>query len=211
MRCLEPALREPPISTSDEPLCSKDISNSSTHKSMPDSSPRIHEHKRMPDSSFRVLELGCGLGLASITAAFCGATEVVASDGDADVLEMTRRNIIENGVRETVVAKQYLWNEKTKEFSSQPFDLILCADIIYLEETYTDLCTCLRDLSHDGTHILMSYKMRFGHQLKCFQKLKRYFHWTMIDRSRLHHEFQDGPYELALLTKKCEDDEYKYQ
>src|SRR5688572_32868494 len=46
----------------------------------------------------RLVELGCGLAVPSIAAARAGAT-VIATDGDADALELVARNAEANGVR----------------------------------------------------------------------------------------------------------------
>ena len=61
----------------------------------------------------RVLELGCGLGMAGIACA-CpgfGAREVVLSDGDATLLELTAENVELNGVGK--VARTAGWSEGT--------------------------------------------------------------------------------------------------
>ena len=44
----------------------------------------------------RVVELGCGTGLASITAANLGASSVLATDGDANVLTLATANARDN-------------------------------------------------------------------------------------------------------------------
>src|SRR5689334_21775933 len=56
----------------------------------------------------RAVELGCGLGIASIAAALAGA-EVLATDWSPEALEFTRENAARNGVRvETLLVS---WTE----------------------------------------------------------------------------------------------------
>lgn len=43
-----------------------------------------------------VMELGCGAGLSSIAASRLGARRVVATDANAEVLELARRNVERN-------------------------------------------------------------------------------------------------------------------
>jgi predicted nicotinamide N-methyase len=76
----------------------------------------------------QVLELGCGLGLPSVAAALSGA-RVLATDWAPEALEVTRRNAERNGARvETVLAD---WSAPDPLLERAPFDLVLCADVLY--------------------------------------------------------------------------------
>ncbi len=76
----------------------------------------------------QVLELGCGLGLPSVAAALSGA-RVLATDWAPEALEVTRRNAERNGALvETVLAD---WSAPDALLERAPFDLVLCADVLY--------------------------------------------------------------------------------
>ena len=76
----------------------------------------------------RAVELGCGLGIASIAAALSGA-EVLATDWAADALEFTRENAARNGVVvETAVVS---WEEPDALLARAPWDWVLAADVLY--------------------------------------------------------------------------------
>jgi predicted nicotinamide N-methyase len=74
----------------------------------------------------RVLELGCGLGLPSITAAKLGARHVVACDSHPDNGVFLLRNASRNGVQVDVMTMDW-----TRPSFNQPFDLILGSDLVY--------------------------------------------------------------------------------
>ena len=75
-----------------------------------------------------VLELGCGLGLPSVAAAIGGA-EVLATDWAEEALDVTRRNAERNGALvETLLAN---WSKPEPLLARAPFDLVLCADVLY--------------------------------------------------------------------------------
>src|SRR5215217_6396149 len=76
----------------------------------------------------RVVELGCGLGVPSIAAARAGAT-VLATDADADALELVSRNARANGVR--VETDLVDWASPDELVNRGPFDLALAADVLY--------------------------------------------------------------------------------
>jgi predicted nicotinamide N-methyase len=76
----------------------------------------------------RVVELGCGLGIPSITAARGGA-EVIATDGDVDALGLVERNAEENGVELETAAVD--WADPDELIERGPFDLVLASDILY--------------------------------------------------------------------------------
>jgi predicted nicotinamide N-methyase len=76
----------------------------------------------------RVLELGCGLGVPSVAAALVGA-EVLATDWAPEALEVTRQNAELNGVAvETLLAD---WSRPEPLLARAPFELVLCADVLY--------------------------------------------------------------------------------
>ena len=78
----------------------------------------------------RVVELGCGLGLPSLAAARAGA-QVLATDAYEEPLELLARNAEANGLAvETAVADWY-WPEELVE--GAPFDIVVAADVLYLE------------------------------------------------------------------------------
>src|SRR4051812_29675010 len=73
----------------------------------------------------RVLELGCGLGVPSLVATRMGA-DVLATDSEAEALEMVSRNARENGTRvETARVEWHAADELGR------FDLVLAADVLY--------------------------------------------------------------------------------
>jgi predicted nicotinamide N-methyase len=76
----------------------------------------------------RVVELGCGLGLPSVAAAL-GGGEVLATDWAPEALGVTRRNAERNGARvETLLVD---WARPEALLERAPFDLVLCADVLY--------------------------------------------------------------------------------
>jgi predicted nicotinamide N-methyase len=76
----------------------------------------------------RILELGCGLGLASIVAARAGA-RVTATDWSEASVAATADNAARNGVElETLVAD---WEHPDELVARAPWDLVIGADILY--------------------------------------------------------------------------------
>ena len=71
----------------------------------------------------RILDFGCGSGVAAIAAALAGAAEVIACDVDPDALAATRGNAALNNV-ELQLAPDY------REVVG-PLDLIIVSDVLY--------------------------------------------------------------------------------
>ena len=75
------------------------------------------------------VELGAGLGLPALVAARLGA-DVVATDGDACVMKLLRRNVEENPCGR-LRAAPLLWGaeEPLKKLAMGPADFLLAADV----------------------------------------------------------------------------------
>jgi predicted nicotinamide N-methyase len=81
-----------------------------------------------PLAGRRVLELGCGLGLVSVTAATAGA-EVLAVDRSPEATTFTEANAARNGVTlRTAVAA---FDQPERLLREAPWDLVLAADVLY--------------------------------------------------------------------------------
>jgi predicted nicotinamide N-methyase len=95
----------------------------------------------------RVVELGCGLALPSIAAARAGAI-VLATDADAEALELVTRNAHENEVR--VETMRVDWTEPDELVRRAPFDLVLAADLLYERQSVAPLLSLLPRLAPES-------------------------------------------------------------
>lgn len=103
----------------------------------------------------RVLEIGCGLGLAGIAAAVAGA-EVVLSDYEHDALQFAGYNACLNlhsaAERSRVQLLHLDWRRLP---SLEPFDMIMGADIAYERKNFRSLIALMQSLVvPDGTVVL---------------------------------------------------------
>jgi ETFB lysine methyltransferase len=94
----------------------------------------------------KVLELGCGLGLAGIAARAAGA-DVVFSDYDPLALEFTRRNFKRN-FNQQPRAQLLDWRSPVLQ---DTYDIIIGADILYERKMLNPVLeTCRQGLGEDG-------------------------------------------------------------
>ncbi len=82
---------------------------------------------RLPGAGRSLLELGCGIGLASLSAADAGF-EVLATDYYADALEFTAANALANGL-ENVDTRLVDWRKLPDDLGT--FDVVVAADVLY--------------------------------------------------------------------------------
>ena len=95
----------------------------------------------------RVLELGCGLGAPSLAAALGGAI-VLATDADAEALELLERNAEANHL--TVETEQVEWSEGEDLVHRGPFDLVLASDVLYERGSVAELLRLLPRLAPEA-------------------------------------------------------------
>jgi predicted nicotinamide N-methyase len=106
-----------------------------------------HELDAVELRGLRVVELGCGLAIPSIAAARAGA-EVLATDLDAEALELVERNARQNGVHvETAMVD---WTRPEELVGRGPFDLVLAADVLYERPSVAPLLSLLPQLAPEA-------------------------------------------------------------
>lgn len=97
-----------------------------------------------PLGGLRVIELGCGLGLPSLTAARAGAT-VLATDESPEALTLVARNAHANGLR--VQTATVDWTEPEQIADRAPFDVVLASDLLYENAAVAPLLSLLPRLA----------------------------------------------------------------
>ena len=123
----------------------------------------------------KVIELGAGTGLVGMVAALLGG-DVVVTDRKV-ALNYTKTNVEYNSksLSDTSLKVTELeWGQNTSVFSA-PYDVILGADIVYIEETFQDLLKTLTDLSGDKSIILLSCRIRYERDNNFIRLLKTKF------------------------------------
>ena len=99
----------------------------------------------------RLLELGCGVGLATIAAMHAGF-DVTATDYYDDALHVTRGNAARNLGREPRVQ---LVNWRAWPENLGTFDVVMAADVLYEKEYATLVAACIaRSLAPDGVALV---------------------------------------------------------
>lgn len=99
----------------------------------------------------RLLEMGCGLGLATV-GAMLGGFEVTATDYYEDALHVTRANAARNLSREPAV-RMVNWREWPTDLGM--FDVVMAADVLYEKEYALLVGACMaRALAPHGLAIV---------------------------------------------------------
>jgi predicted nicotinamide N-methyase len=96
----------------------------------------------------RVLELGCGLGLPSLAAAARGAT-VLATDASTDAVVFAAHNLALNGLTGDVAVASFT-DAVSALADGGPWDLVLAADVLYLQANVEALLRALPRLLDGG-------------------------------------------------------------
>ncbi|KAM9494461.1 protein N-lysine methyltransferase METTL21A isoform 1-T2 [Clarias gariepinus] len=108
------------------------------------------------------IELGAGTGLVGIVAALLGADVTITDRSPAlKFLEANVKENIPSDLQEAVRVSELTWGESLERFASGGYDLVLGADIVYLEETFSALLQTLEHLSSENTEVLLACRIRY--------------------------------------------------
>ena len=97
-----------------------------------------------------VVELGCGTGLASIATAKLGASLVLATDGNPNVVKLANENIQCNQVDEMVKATTLQWGFLDAVEYTNVADVVIGSDLTYNSGTWRLLAETLSTILKPG-------------------------------------------------------------
>jgi predicted nicotinamide N-methyase len=117
--------------------------------------------RRPPAAGARVLELGCGLALPSLAAARAGA-EVLATDVSPDAVAFAAHTLALDEQTGDVAAID--WREARALLEAAPWDLVLAADVLYLQRNVRALQDLLPKLVAPGGEVWLADPGRAGAQ-----------------------------------------------
>ncbi|PWA32137.1 protein N-lysine methyltransferase METTL21A [Gambusia affinis] len=124
----------------------------------------------------KVVELGAGTGLVGIVAALLGAHVTITDREPA--LEFLSANVAANlppPAGDLVVVSELTWGQGLERFPEGGFDVVLGADIVYLEDTFPSLLQTLEHLCSDSTVVLLACKIRYERDARFLSMLRRSF------------------------------------
>ena len=105
----------------------------------------------------RVVELGCGLGLAGITAGLLGA-DVLFTDYVPEALDFARQNAELNGLTGQTIKTALLdWEDPGK---MEPFNIVLGSEILYDYFFHGSLFKLLQSILEPGGTIILADRKR---------------------------------------------------
>jgi SAM-dependent methyltransferase len=101
-----------------------------------------------------VMELGCGTGLASIAASLLGATRVLATDGNPNVIELAQQNVNRNQVQQNVEPTLLSWGFLNACDYAETADLVIGSDLTYNSGTWRLLAETVSTVIKPGGMVL---------------------------------------------------------
>lgn len=153
-----------------------------------------------------LLELGCGTGIVGISASMLGFSPALLTDSE-DFRATVEKNIQDSGLNlEQVKFAQLDWTKpesyKVLDITHIKWDLIVLADVLYLESQIDDLLNVVKLLiAHNpNSEIILAYPERQIHAThKVFDALKLVgLNSTLVATSCL-----DSRVKVYLLTRAC--------
>jgi predicted nicotinamide N-methyase len=151
----------------------------------------------------KILELGSGTGLLGISALCNGAAEVMLTDL-AYTLDNLNNNIIENSLNDLNIHAALLdWSNSSTYPVDKNWDVIIAADVVWLEELVEPLVKTLRSLSNSDTVIYISHQTRSRHTDDLlFNMLKSCFDIYEVLRQDYHQDFYSQKIKIIKATSK---------
>ncbi|XP_058100591.1 uncharacterized protein LOC131245273 [Magnolia sinica] len=153
----------------------------------------------------RAIELGAGCGPTGMALSILGLTDIVLTD-IAPVMPALKRNLKHNKpafAKAPKTAQLYWNNHKQLAALNPPFDFVIAADVVYLEDSAPHLVSAMEALVAPTGVVLLGYQLRSpeAHQL-FWEMCERAFDVEKVPHEHLHSEYAYEETDVFVLRKK---------
>ncbi|OWF52037.1 protein N-lysine methyltransferase METTL21A-like [Mizuhopecten yessoensis] len=122
-----------------------------------------------------IIELGAGSGIVGIVAALLGGKVTIT---DLDIALEYINEVVDENLRDhpgiDVHVKNLDWTKDWSKFTAD-YDVVLGADIIYIEELFNDLLKTFLQTCHENTLVLLSWRYRYDRDNKYLEMMRQHF------------------------------------
>lgn len=151
------------------------------------------------------IELGTGCGPAGMGLYLLGLTDIILTD-IAPVMPALKRNLKKNKpvLNKSLKTAQLYWaNAAQMNALSLPFDVVIAADVVYLEETVRPLVETMDELMAENGVVLLGYQLRSPEADKLFWEICReVFEIEKVPHQDLHPEYAYEETDVYIFRKK---------
>ncbi|GMG98558.1 hypothetical protein Nepgr_000398 [Nepenthes gracilis] len=171
----------------------------------PSSSPQNPYSHLLDFRNKRAVELGAGCGAAGMGLYLLGLNNIVLTD-IAPVMPALRRNIKKNKpvLKKALKTAQLYW-ANSEQISAQgpPFDIVIAADVVYLEETVRPLVETMEKLMGETGVVLLGYQLRSPEADRLFWEVcERVFEIKKVPHEDLQPDYAYEETDVYILRKK---------
>ncbi|XP_077249633.1 S-adenosyl-L-methionine-dependent methyltransferases superfamily protein [Tasmannia lanceolata] len=167
------------------------------------SSPNPYAHL-LPFSGKRAIELGSGCGPAGMGISLLGLNIILTDI--APVMPALKRNLKRNKPalgKMLKIAQLYWNNNKQIEALNPPFDFVIAADVVYLEDNVGHLVSAMEALLAPSGVVLLGYQLRSPEAHQLFWELcETVFTVEKIPHQDLHPDYAYEETDVYFLRKK---------
>ncbi|KFK31660.1 hypothetical protein AALP_AA6G142200 [Arabis alpina] len=154
----------------------------------------------------RAVELGTGCGVAGMAFHLLGLTEIVLTD-IAPVMPALKHNLKRNKAALGKSLKTSIVHWKSMDQISAlkpPFDIVIAADVVYIEESVGQLVTAMEVLVAEDGVVLLGYQIRSPEADKLFWELcDVVFNIEKVPHEHLHSEYAYEETDVYIFRKKA--------
>ncbi|XP_021894293.1 protein N-lysine methyltransferase METTL21A isoform X1 [Carica papaya] len=174
----------------------------------PDTTPHGPYSHLLDFRARRAVELGAGCGAAGMAFHLLGLTDIVLTD-IAPVMPALKHNLKRNkrALGKALKTSILYWNNREQiRALNPPFDLVIAADVVYIEESVGQLVGAMEALVADDGAVLLGYQVRSPEADKLFWELcDSVFVIEKVPHEDLHPDYAYEETNVYILRKKNVD------
>lgn len=158
----------------------------------------------------RAVELGAGCGASGMAFYLLGLADIVLTD-ISPVMPALKHNLKRNKpvLNKSLKTSVLYWNNREQISALKPpFDVVIAADVVYIEESTAQLVAVMEAMVAVDGVVLLGYQLRSPEAHKLFWELcEKVFVIEKVPHEHLHPEYGYEETDVYILKKKKKEDE----